>query len=201
MWQVAQITSSRCSSKELCEGQRDKEALHQARQVLGRVVRSGCFALAMAFLLWSCATSYEQAGYFGEGYQDFRIDSNTFSVSFTGNSDTPKQTVEVYLLYRCAELTRDAGYDYFVIADQSTESTSSTGPGQYVGNTYSNRTRSGNWTTGQAMTSGTYFPGVVGTAYGATALIKVYKGEKPEGNPLAYDAQEVLQHLGPGVTG
>jgi hypothetical protein len=153
--------------------------------------------LLMAALLASCATPYEKAGFFGGGYKDLRIDSNTASVSFTGNASTSRQTVETYLLYRCAEVTKDAGYDYFVLLNPTTERTVSVGPGTYQQNTIISGTRSG----GFATTTGTYNPGFTSTQYGADDVIKMFKGSKPEGNPFAFDAREVLQHLGPEVVG
>src|SRR3546814_20663236 len=49
------------------------------------------------------------------------IENNRFRINFAGNSDTPKQTVETYLLFRAAELTLKSGYDYFVFASDSTD--------------------------------------------------------------------------------
>ena len=41
----------------------------------------------------------------GEGYSEQRIESNRYTVRFFGNAQTPRQTVENYLLYRAAELS------------------------------------------------------------------------------------------------
>ena len=46
-----------------------------------------------------------------QGYSETQIDANRWHVTFRGNSVTPKQTVEDYLLYRAAELTAAHGYD------------------------------------------------------------------------------------------
>jgi hypothetical protein len=64
--------------------------------------------------LVGCATSYQRMGTTG-GYSENRVDANTFLVEFRGNGYTPRQSVETYLLHRCAEVTAEAGYDYFVI--------------------------------------------------------------------------------------
>jgi archaellin len=159
-----------------------------------------CLLAVGILLLSSCATSYEEANWYRGGYSDVRIDANTESVSFSGNSSTSRQTVEIYLLYRCAEITRQSGYDYFVIVDRSTQATQNVSPGQYTATTVQTfpGRRHG---YGQAVTTGTYLPGVVYTEYGAQALIKMFKGPKPESNPNAYNADDVLQHLGPQVSG
>ncbi len=50
-----------------------------------------------------------------------RIDSNTVMVSFRGNGYTDRQTVQSFLLYRCAQVTLEDGYDYFVLISADTE--------------------------------------------------------------------------------
>src|SRR3546814_10822327 len=81
-------------------------------------------ALACAAGLAACVsvTPYQPASK-GYGYSEQRIENNRFRINFAGNSDTPKQTVETYLLFRAAELTLKSGYDYFVFA-RSEEHTS-----------------------------------------------------------------------------
>ncbi len=49
------------------------------------------------------------------GYSEVQVDSTRFEVTFAANYQTPSQTVEQYALYRCAELTAQRGYDYFVV--------------------------------------------------------------------------------------
>jgi hypothetical protein len=58
-----------------------------------------------------CATPYQQKGIAG-GYSDTRIGRDTVLISFKGNGYTSKERVQLYLLYRCAEVTRQYGYDY-----------------------------------------------------------------------------------------
>jgi hypothetical protein len=40
------------------------------------------------------------------GYSEQQIENNRFRVQFAGNSLTDRKTVETYLLYRAAELTK-----------------------------------------------------------------------------------------------
>jgi hypothetical protein len=154
---------------------------------------SGCLALV------GCATSYQGKGLTG-GYSDVRVDSNTFRVDFHGNAFTSRQTVETYLLRRCAELTVDAGYDYFVTLGSDTEARQGayTTPGSYNSMTTGSATAYGNTVYGSATTTGTFHPGqtFVITKYGASATIKVFRGDKPTDNPNAYNAREVLHYLG-----
>ena len=66
-------------------------------------------------------TPYQPAVRTHYGYAETQTDVNRVRVSFAGNSDTSRETVELYLLYRAAEVTLQRGYDYFVVADHSVE--------------------------------------------------------------------------------
>ncbi|MEX2641945.1 MAG: MotA/TolQ/ExbB proton channel family protein, partial [Acetobacterales bacterium] len=57
----------------------------------------------------------------GQGYAQQQLEENRYRVTFSGNTATPRETVENYLLYRAAEVTVERGYDYFVLADNQVE--------------------------------------------------------------------------------
>ncbi|MGH6963038.1 MAG: CC0125/CC1285 family lipoprotein, partial [Phenylobacterium sp.] len=57
------------------------------------------------------------------GYSEMRIEPNRFRVSFAGNSVTPREKVEGYLLFRAAELTLQNGDDWFYIDNRTTDKT------------------------------------------------------------------------------
>ena len=82
-------------------------------------------ALSLLFLVVAGCTTpapYKPAedGH-GTGYSDERLADNRYRVTFTGNSRTQRETVEDYLLLRSAEVTRDAGYQWFTFDTRSTE--------------------------------------------------------------------------------
>ncbi len=83
-------------------------------------------ALTAALFLGACATATPyQAAVPGErGYAEQKIETNRFKVEFGGNSLTERKTVETYLLYRAAELTRLNGFDHFRVAQRETETNS-----------------------------------------------------------------------------
>ena len=143
-----------------------------------------------------CATPYQPDG-LGGGYSDNRIDSDTISVEFRGNGYTSKRKVEMYLLYRCAEVTRDAHYDYFVALNPSTEATqgSFSTPGSFSSVT--------SFARGGAFTRASYFPSqtINFTSYGATTLIRMGRGQKPVENVAAFNAREVIEYMGPQING
>ena len=83
--------------------------------------------IAACSLLTACATAtpYQEATKSGDGYENQQIESNRWAISFSGNSLTDRQTVETYLLYRAAELTKTSGYDHFQIVTRETDAESS----------------------------------------------------------------------------
>ena len=82
------------------------------------------FAVALAVAGCSTPTPYGPA-LDGKGYSERQTESDRFRVSFSGNSLTPRETVETYLLYRAAEITLQRGYDHFRIVEQDLESKTS----------------------------------------------------------------------------
>ncbi len=160
------------------------------------------FLIGMALLLNACATMYQPVGFTG-GYSHVQIDANTYRVSFRGNGYTSRDLVETYLMYRCAELTAEAGHDYFVIVGGGTDARHGlvTTPGTYKSTTTGSAMALGNTAYGSATTTGTYTPGqtFIITKQSGAAIIKVFKGEKPSDNPSAFVAREVLQYLGPNI--
>nr|WP_174279242.1 hypothetical protein [Sphingomonas bacterium] len=83
-------------------------------------------AASAALLLGACVseTTYHPAtgrGFDRTGFSERQVEQNRFLVSFAGNSSTPRDTVERYLLFRAAEITLQNGGDFFVMADRDTD--------------------------------------------------------------------------------
>jgi len=74
----------------------------------------GLLSIVMTLCVAGCATPYQSVGVTG-GYIDRKIDDQTYHVQFSGNGYTPADKVHKYFMYRCAELTTQAGYKYFTI--------------------------------------------------------------------------------------
>ena len=82
-----------------------------------RFIRIGVIAMA-AVTLAACArpTAYKPAETPGGlGYSESEIGADQYRISFAGNGLTTRQIVDRYLLLRAAELTRDQGFDYFIV--------------------------------------------------------------------------------------
>lgn len=145
------------------------------------------FSLFLLFcFLAGCATPYQQRGFRG-GYSDYRIDNNTFRVQFTGNAYTSREVVEIYAVYRCAEVTIEAGFDYFILVGEGGEvyRGAAATPG-----IYQSRYSHGRF-------SSFYIPSqfIEFTKYGSFVTIKAFRGQKPQGESSAYDAREIIQNL------
>jgi len=69
--------------------------------------------LAAVLALASCATAYQPRGMTG-GYQERQLGEARWYVEFFGNGNTQRDTVFGFWLNRCAELTIEKGFDYFV---------------------------------------------------------------------------------------
>ena len=130
------------------------------------------------------------------GYGQQQLEENRYKVWFAGNRATPRETVENYVLYRCAELTLEKGYDYFVLSDRSTEGEHRAGPGMSVGLGGFRLGGHG----GISIGTGIGFPVGEGDAkyFGQTVAVLV-KGKKPADNPSAYDARELKANLEPSI--
>ena len=149
------------------------------------VVMSACLA--------GCAspTPYKPADG-GFGYADQQIESDRYRVTFAGNSVTPRDTVQNYLLYRAAELTLEHHHDYFTIVNQDIERSTA-----YQGTGYDNFGWSGPGAAGWVGPSN--YSAYPIDSYTAFADIVTGDGEKPAGNVNSFDARDVLRRLGPTI--
>lgn len=80
-------------------------------------VRKSLIALSAACLIAGCSTAYQPDGFSG-GYSDKMLANNTVLVSFRVNRLTTTDTLHSYLLRRCAEVTLQDGFNYFVLVHE-----------------------------------------------------------------------------------
>lgn len=87
-------------------------------------VRIAIVATLATLWLAACASGpvYKPKGP-GEysGYTDERLAENRYRVTFSGNSGTPREQVEDFLLRRAAEVTLQSGFTHFVFDTRDTE--------------------------------------------------------------------------------
>ncbi len=76
------------------------------------------FTLFLVFtFLTNCSTPYQPKSMLG-GYSEEKILDNLYRVEFEGNQHSKPEKIQNYLLYRCAELTLEMGYEYFAIVSE-----------------------------------------------------------------------------------
>ncbi len=154
--------------------------------------------LVLATMVSGCATTYHRQTWTG-GYSDTKIQDDIFRVEFAGNAYVSRGKVEDFALLRCAEVTLENGYKYFVILDAKSE------------------TQTGAYTTpATAHTYGTVYGTDYGGGYGgsysgttyvtggqtymfskpsSSNMIKCFK-ERPENIPtLVFDAEQIKDNL------
>lgn len=128
-------------------------------------------------LLCCCATPYKRNSWLEEwpgGFATTRINDNTYIITFRGNYFTPYQKAQNDAMYRAAQVTIDAGYDYFVVTNSSTMPPENNLESSYKV-PFVNQKES----------------------HTAVIAIKTYNGSVPAGLPNAYDAKEIITHVEP----
>jgi hypothetical protein len=143
-------------------------------------------------LLTGCSTPYQQTGFSG-GFTETRLQENAFSVSFRGNGYTSRERSTDFALLRCAELTMEHGFRFFVIAD----STQDTKTAYY-------NTGESSQTYGTVHTVGNTSYGSFNTSSSGSMTVPIRKPrsaytvfcfkEKPEG-AMAYDAEYLANSI------
>lgn len=133
------------------------------------------------------------------GYTDRALAQNRYRVTFTGNTATPRETVETYLLLRAAEVTRAAGATNFMFDTRNTRANTSVqtvpyGPDPYP--PFWGRRHFGYW-GGWGFP---YDPGmdvVVRTNFEAYAEIILLTPDQAAKEPRALNAADVIARIGP----
>jgi hypothetical protein len=167
------------------------------------------FAGTLAALLAACASQpiYRGATYAGGyGYAEQPIEADRYRVTFTGRSSTELETVDNLLLYRAAELTLERGFDHFVVVDRDTETEIQTRRDlryPYYGSPYGFHhrywhPRFGWYHRYDPFWDDRYMDQI--TQHEAQAEILLRSGPAPD-TARAYDARQVMTHLGPLVRG
>ena len=181
-------------------------------------------ALGAVLLLFGCMTPTPYAPRLAgqtTGYTDRSLAQNRYRVTFTGNSATPREAVESYLLLRAAEVAQAAGYNHFVFDTRNTNVSTrfQTTPGfgdpfygGYGGYGGFGRRSGFSFGTGFGFGSGGYGRGFgsgfgfgynsggdisTRTNYEAYAEIVLLTPEQAKQETRALSAADVIKHLGP----
>ena len=134
----------------------------------------------------------------GTGYTDRSLTQNRYRVTFTGNSATPRETVETYLLLRAAEVTRAAGYSNFMFDTRNTEANHTYDTVPYgPPDPYFGRRRGFGYWGGFGFAYDPMVDVVVHTNYEAYAEIVLLTPDQAAKEPRAVNATEVIGRIGP----
>ncbi|GAB2801252.1 hypothetical protein GCM10027021_25980 [Dyella kyungheensis] len=162
------------------------------------------------------------------GYDEFKVDVDTYNVVFYGNRQTTQDMVWYYWMYRCAELTHETGYEAFTLVKLQTGRPTGSYPWQPQGvQPYkpfyqqppgaSNTPPSGHSPTaydgdeggrlipvhagGTVVVHTMYIPGgtVTMTEWSAHGIVTMYHVPLPENVKSALNAKAILDMLGPYV--
>lgn len=128
------------------------------------------------------------------GYSQQQIDSLTWRVEFTGNSVTPRATVDNYLMYRAAEVMKFGGYDRFVLLDKNIERTD-----VYYGSGYVPHLGTGWYDRGFGMWYSSPEVYRSSSRYAGTATVRAYTGGPPPANAPVFVVDEVMAQLAPTI--
>jgi hypothetical protein len=165
----------------------------EIRKNRDRGAMSGGLA-ALALTLAGCAapTPYQPADPLGDdGYTVTQVEMNRFRIAFDGNSITPRQAVDIDLLYLASQVTLKNGGDWFELGKNSTDKTTSYPTFGTTAGAF------GGWPGGYR---GGWFGGLEtdfsspSNSWLEAADIVVHRGAKPINDPGAYDA-----HLTPAI--
>ncbi|MCB1106485.1 MAG: hypothetical protein KDK76_00140 [Chlamydiia bacterium] len=74
--------------------------------------------LALLMVGCSTATTYHAKNFLGEGYGDYRLSVDQFTITFRANEDTDPEDVRRFALRRASEVATNYGYRYFVIENE-----------------------------------------------------------------------------------
>ena len=163
-----------------------------------------CTALVLSLSGCMTATPYQPAQTSDStGYHDERLAQNRYRITFQGNSATKRETVENFLMLRAAEVTRDAGSQWFVFDERDTEAhtTYSTpfvgdpfwGPGWHHHGWYRRSWIHDPWDPFWADNP------IPHTRYEAYAEIILLTPAQAKADPHAMNAADVIGRLGPAA--
>lgn len=168
--------------------------------------------LPLTLLLLGITTAYVPEGEYGGiphgGYTSVMINQNTAMVTFKGSGGDSPLKIHRYLLYRCAQVAMENGYDYFVILSTSTSHVNTLidehrvtkqiyPPSVTPQSTYTEETIQGYRTYRSAASQCDMNEGSICNTRSAVAIIKMYSGLPPQDLPRAYLVDDVLAHYSP----
>jgi len=130
------------------------------------------------------------------GFWETRLENDRFRVSYRGGSGAPPDQVADYALYRAAEVTRLAGYDWFRLVSRYDEGVAGRGPQMSLG------TGSTSFGRRSAVGVGLGASFDLGGGPQLTTNLEIKLGRDPRPADFdVYGADDVLRNIGPRLPG
>lgn len=146
-----------------------------------------------ALTLVGCATTYQQSGFTG-GYSDQKINESAYVVSFSGNGFASRERIWYFWMYRCAQLTRQSGYQLFAIRPLQKSAGAFRGEAAVRPAAY-RPGRHGRLVRTAYVAVPIIVPGGGSPKWTYSATVLMFHTPLPQGVPWAIDAREVMQEL------
>lgn len=143
--------------------------------------------------LAGCATAYQPKSFTG-GYKSRQLAENQYIVSFWGNGNTSEQKVWNYWMYRCAELTREQGYEFFELLPSAEHAFNEDGQGN-LPVVFSMRKEGEPSEKEKDGLHPVYYTYTVTTTYSSKAIVKMYNAPIPKKAGLLFDASFLMDQL------
>jgi hypothetical protein len=149
--------------------------------------------------LGACATPTlygPAAGPAASGFWETRLETDRFRVGYRGGIGAPPAQVADFALFRAAEVTKSAGYDWFRIVSRFDDGVAGRGPQLSLGTgstSFGRRSAVG-------VGIGTSFDLGGGPQLSTNLEIKLGRGPKPNEYDV-YAADEVIRAIGPRIPG
>ncbi|WP_050479233.1 CC0125/CC1285 family lipoprotein [Herbaspirillum rhizosphaerae] len=159
-----------------------------------------CLLSAVAMLA-GCKTAYGPRSFTG-GYTESKIDDSTYRVSFSGNGHTTRNMVWYYWIYRCAELTTQNGYAFFVMNPAQVKNPSSSQNDSDTTRLADLQVGNGVPVSPMATRSAPtfiYVPGNTVTSYSGSGIIKMLHSPSGYNGLLVLRASTIMEMVAPYV--
>ncbi len=158
------------------------------RGPLPRAVRFLWFVASVPLLLSGCATSYHREAFFGDGYSETKLSADRWLVTFAASSFTPRERIDTYLLFRCAELTVENNSHYFALLSAASGDS-------HPRPTTPTLIDHPAWSSNALEAPRESF--LPDRRHAARTIIQIFRGPKPRGYQRVYEAREVIRQLAP----
>lgn len=164
--------------------------------------RMAILALLTPLLLSGCfGPTLYQVHQLSGGYRESPVSQNRWYVEFYGNGYTSRDSVMAYWLYRCAELTLQKGFEYFVLVSRTlpggahveTEIRLAAGDDGNGVETFPVKGRS------RGYSAPIYAPGGTITTWSARGVIEMVNSDSENDARDAHSARDLIAKLGPAI--